>query len=74
MHLALLDLLLEWLTSGCSITWTLAEILEVSSLSFCGHKFLLCNIAKKEDTIRKSHLNLSSHNYVYMSHSKSGTK
>ena len=35
---------------------------------------LLCNIAKKENTIRKSHLNLSSHNYVYMSHSKSGTK
>lgn len=39
MHLALVDLLLEWLTNGCSITWTLAEILEVTSLSFCGHKY-----------------------------------
>ena len=39
IHLALLNLLLEWLTNGCSITSTLAEILEIRSLSFHSHKY-----------------------------------
>ena len=47
MHLALLDLLLAWLTNGCSVTWALAEILEVRSLSFSGHKYPAVSLCQK---------------------------